>query len=324
MATAPTPGRPGRVVVDSDRLAVNVHRTHSKAASVGVAVRAHVKGHRLLSVARQQISAGAVGLAVTQAREVRHYSQAGCTNLVVAYPWNDAWRWQRLAEVAALCDLTVHVNSLAAVRGLDEAAGRHGTRLGVRIDMRDITDRAKLDAAGAVEVARAVVRSDRLWLSGVTGYRGLATAEEATQRDRIGREFAEHLVSVADLIRADGVACATVCASGTPTCDGALSVPGVTELCLGAYAMQDAGMAGLGVCSIDDVALSVATEADATELHAGLNYPWMAVDDVGTPVAGRWIPAHVCPVVQNLSEMDVVGAGAERVVRLPDQQETTP
>ncbi|WP_185845806.1 alanine racemase [Kibdelosporangium aridum] len=322
MASGSITGRPGQAVVDRDRLTSNVRRFHAKAATAGVAVRAHVKGHRVLEIAQEQVAAGATGIAVTQAREVRHYAAAGIRDIVVAYPWNDPWRWQRFAEVAGLCDLTVHVNSPDAVRGLDEAAGRHGVQIGVRIDMRDIAGESSLDPQGALDVARVLGRSRWLRPSGVTGYRGLASRAEADRRDMIGREFAEYLVGVADLLHANGLICADVCVGGTPICDGALSVPGVTEVCAGAYALQDAGMALIGVCSARDVALSLRTEADAARLHAGLNYPWMAGDDAGTRIGDRWIPAHICPVVHRLPAMETSDGASWMVAMLSDRRQS--
>jgi uncharacterized OsmC-like protein len=74
---------------------------------------------------------------------------------------------------------------------------------------------------------------------------------------RVGRTVAEYVVGVADLLRARGWACPVVAVSGTPTAEGAVTVPGVTEVCAGAYALQDTGMSAIGVCAPDDVAVSV-------------------------------------------------------------------
>ena len=58
-------------------------------------------------------------------------------------------------------------------------------------------------------------------------------------------------------LRARGHACPVVSVGSTPTATFAESFDGVTEVRTGVYMFQDLVMAGLGVCAIDDIAISV-------------------------------------------------------------------
>ena len=87
-------------------------------------------------------------------------------------------------------------------------------------------------------------------------------------------------------LRAAGMACPVVSVGSTPTAMFAESLEGVTELRAGVFVFFDLFMAGLGVCRLDEIALSVLgtvighrPENGWTLLDAG----WMAMSrDRGT------------------------------------------
>jgi D-serine deaminase-like pyridoxal phosphate-dependent protein len=211
--------------VDTDRLDANLRSFHGRAAAAGVPVRAHVKGHRTVEIARRQIAAGDRGIAVHHAREVRRYAGAGIRDIVVAHPWEDPWRWELFARSAADCRLTLHVAS--AGRRSPDSAGRPRA---ARRPPRPARGPGRPPPAPSEVLALARAVQDRPWLRlrGVTGYRGLDTAADAEHRHTIGAEYAAFLVGTAGLLRSHGLPCATVCVGGTPTAAGALGVDGVT------------------------------------------------------------------------------------------------
>jgi D-serine deaminase-like pyridoxal phosphate-dependent protein len=65
------------------------------------------------------------------------------------------------------------------------------------------------------------------------------------------------VVKCAEDIRAAGGECAVVSVGSTPTATFAPSFKGVTEVRTGVYVFHDLVMAGLGVCGVDDIAISV-------------------------------------------------------------------
>jgi hypothetical protein len=101
-----------------------------------------------------------------------------------------------------------------------------------------------------------------------------------------------------------------VAVGGTPTAEGAMAVPGVTEVCAGAYALQDAGMAAIGVCGTEDVAVSVtATEpSQASAVLAAHPYPWQTPADCAR-LAGsaepdsHILPPHVCALMPQIDRV---------------------
>ncbi|MGK5522973.1 alanine racemase [Micromonospora sp. URMC 107] len=320
------------VTVDLSRLDANISRYGRRAAEAGVALRAHVKGHRTPEIAARQVAAGAVGVAVHSAAEAMAYLKVGVTDVAVAWPWRDPWRWTRFAQLARHCAVTVHVDHPDAVAGLGAAAEAHGVELGVRIEVDTGLHRVGVDPDAAGELAATVARTRGVRLAGVTGYVGLTDAAAARDRVGLGRRQALLLVSVAERIRAAGSPCPTVSVGGTPTLSGALDVAGVTEVCAGAYALLDGGFARLGECDPEAVAIAVTTtvtgndgrvlRTDADALLAGADQTWMSgvvmTAPDGAPVSPasvsvgdelRVLPGHVCPVVARRPLLHVLDSG---------------
>ncbi|MGN9907637.1 alanine racemase [Phytohabitans sp. LJ34] len=304
-----------RVTVDPERLDANLIRFGAAARAAGVVVRAHVKGHRTVAIGVRQVAAGAVGIAVHSAAEARWYVDAGVSDVVIAWPWRDAWRWPRFARLARHARVAVHVDRGEALAGLSAAAAEQGVTLGVRVEVDTGLHRTGVAPEEVVSLAKAAASTPGLRLDGVTGYVPVLTARDAADRYTLGQRVARQLVDVAGAVRDAGLPCQVVSVGGTVTAPGALSVPGVTELCSGAYALLDGGHAMLGACRPQDVAIAVTTavtavapdgsiSTDADELLAGADQVWAPgvrmTDASGTPRVGgplRVLPAHVCPVV---------------------------
>lgn len=310
MPADPTADRPPAVAVDLARLDANLHRFHAAAQARGIRVRAHLKAHRTIELARRQIEAGAAGVAVQTAHAAVRLAAAGVPDVVLAWPWPpDPWRFERYAEAAGQVPrFAVYVDRPEALTGIGAAATRHGTTVGVRIDLRHAPP-----GPAVPELARLAAGTPGVRFDGIAGYPALETRSALADRDRIGREYAQQAVAQAEAIRAGGLECPVVSVGGTPTAAGARTVAGVTELCAGAYATFDAGLAEAGVCTGDQVALTVA--GDRTDLLAGCGQPWapqVAWLPAGPQCPDRLAPAHICPLAVTLVRQQVPIAVLDR------------
>lgn len=112
---------------------------------------------------------------------------------------------------------------------------------------------------------------------GVVGAEALAAFAE---RERLAA------VTAAEALRAAGLPCPTVSVGSTPTAHFARDLSGVTEVRAGVYVFFDLVMAGIGVCSLDDIALSVLTTVIGHQKERGwiiVDAGWMALSrDRGT------------------------------------------
>ena len=308
--------------LDLSRVQGNIDRFHAQVAAQGdVRIRSHVKGHRTVEVALRQMAAGAAGIAVTQLAQARRYVAAGITDIVVAHPWTEPWRWRLIAGLAARANASAHVTTVAAVHGLGAEAAAAGVTVGVRLQLGTAEDVTAVPDRELLAVAAAAAAEPALRFDGVTAYQGLATADDASRRADVGRAAARHAVRVAEEIRRTGLPCPGVTVGGTPTAEGALSVPGVTEICAGAYALGDAGLAAIGACAVRDIALHAAfdDQAAADRALSEYPYPWQSWADshplTGGAAHGTLVaPPHVCSLLPHLDRVTAYDAAGGRPV----------
>ena len=107
-----------------------------------------------------------------------------------------------------------------------------------------------------------------------------------TQQTETLEEF-EDVRAIKERLRAAGHVCDIISVGSTPTAHFAERLDGVTEVRAGVHVFMDLVMAGLGVCDLDDIALSVLTEViGCRELSGGewlIDAGWMALSrDRGT------------------------------------------
>ena len=90
----------------------------------------------------------------------------------------------------------------------------------------------------------------------------------------------------AAILREAGFACPVVSVGSTPTAHSATDLTGVTEVRAGVFMFFDLVMAGVGVCQVDDIALSVLATVIGHQREKGwilVDAGWMAMSqDRGT------------------------------------------
>jgi len=94
------------------------------------------------------------------------------------------------------------------------------------------------------------------------------------------------VVAAAGRLRSAGLPAPVVSVGSTPTATFARNLSGVTEVRAGVFVFQDLVMAGLGVCAVEDIALSVLVSVIGQQRDKGwilTDGGWMAVSrDRGT------------------------------------------
>lgn len=274
-------------VIDAPIARRNIERWQRACDESGTRVRPHVKGHKTLALARHQLTVGAPGLEVSRAKEVRALVEAGLrTDLVLSWVHDKPGVWDEAAILAAEGHrLTVDVDSLRLVQGYQRAAQHHQCRLGVRVQVD--SGLRGCPPAQVERVCAAVLASGNLDLWGLTAYRSLYARDEGrdwTPFDVVGRREGQMLVDLRDAVmRSQGCHPLRVLCGSTAISRGAMSVDGVDEVAGGSYALNDWGLAQLGLCASTDIAVAVVvTVTEVSEDTVTIN--------AGTDVFGRWDP----------------------------------
>jgi D-serine deaminase-like pyridoxal phosphate-dependent protein len=246
------------VLIDGAKTMRNIEKMAAIARRSGVALRPHVKTHKIPTIARAQVEAGAAGITVAKVSEAEVMADAGLEDVFIAYPLVTNSKIRRAVELSRrLKRLIVGVDSLEGARRLSAAAVDHV--LEVRLEVDTGLRRTGIAYDEAVELAMEIDAFDNLDLSGIYTYRGAVLGGSPTlDRKNAGLEEGNLMVSQASRMREQGIGIRDVSLGSTPTAEYAAEVEGVTEIRPGTYVFYDRMQARLGVCSLEECAATVA------------------------------------------------------------------
>lgn len=247
-------------IIDIARMDRNILRMQRRMNALGVSFRPHVKTTKCVAVADRQRAAGAKGITVSTLREAEEFFSAGYDDILYAV----CIAPQKLSRVQSLrdkgCKLTILVDSIAAARAIVSAVSAanpfevlievdsDGHRSGIGPEDRELIEIARILHEGGAVLRGVLTHAGNSYeLRDPDALAALAEQERALS------------VRAAERIRADGLPCSVVSVGSTPTGLSTRNLDGVTEVRCGVYVFFDLFMSNVGVCSIDDIALSVIT-----------------------------------------------------------------
>ncbi|HEX5128794.1 MAG TPA: alanine racemase [Usitatibacter sp.] len=219
-------------------------------------LRPHVKTAKSVEVTQKALDAPAGAITVSTVREAEYYFDHGFRDILYAVGLVSA-KVPRLAELVKKgAQVRAIVDSVEGARELNLASAKAGVRIAALIEIDSDGHRAGVppNAPALLEVAEALGDS----LHGVMTHAGDSyncTTVDGI-RDVAARER-DAVVTSAGVLRRAGYTCPVVSVGSTPTATFANNFAGVTEVRPGVYVFHDLVMAGLGVCRIDDIAISV-------------------------------------------------------------------
>ncbi len=277
------------LALDPDRMERNLARLEQRMRDLGVALRPHMKTHKSIDVGKR-MSRGINPIAVSTLREAEMFADAGYRDITYAVGIAPS----KLPRVQALrrrgVDLAVILDSVEQARAVSDASRSSGDRIPALIEIDADGHRAGIVPGDdrVLDVARALANgSDAAELRGVLVHAGesygCASPDAIAAAAEIERAA---VVSVATRLRAAGFPCPVVSVGSTPTSHFARTLEGVTEVRAGVYLFQDLVMAGIGVCELDDIAISVVATVIGHRPELGwiiTDAGWMAMSrDRGT------------------------------------------
>ncbi|MFV0300860.1 MAG: alanine racemase, partial [Paracoccus sp. (in: a-proteobacteria)] len=235
-------------VIDEDRMAANIARAQEYLTRHGLAIRPHIKTHKLASVARAQIEAGAVGINCQKLTEAAAFADAGFEDILITYNILGA---ARLAGLRTLNDrlagLTVCADSAVTVEGYAGAFAT-GKPLNLLVECDTGGGRCGVQSPeAAADLAARIAAAPGLRFRGLLTYPapGGAGAVQA------------FLTEAMALLSAQGIDCPVRSNGGSPDLWQAHLVPAATEHRAGTYVYNDRSMVRAGECGPDDLAMHV-------------------------------------------------------------------
>jgi D-serine deaminase-like pyridoxal phosphate-dependent protein len=230
-----------------------------RAKTLGIALRPHLKTAKSVEAARFVLGDAPGPATVSTLKEAEMFGKAGITDLLYAVSIAP----QKLAKVSALrqggIDLKIILDSLEAAQFVAAHARQHGGDIAVMIEADVDGHRSGVrwdDHETMVAIGRILAKDAKL--HGILCHAGdsyhrhdPAALEEAAGLER------SRIVAAAEVLKAAGIACPVVSVGSTPTALSSRSYEGVTELRAGVYMFFDVVQTVIGVCNVDDIAISV-------------------------------------------------------------------
>lgn len=275
-------------LVELNRLARNIEHMQAVVDGLGVALRPHVKTAKCVEVARRQSRAKTQGITVSTLREADEFFGAGFDDILYAVGLAP----NKIAHVLALrrrgCRLKVIVDSVEVATALVEAGKAASEPFEVLIEVDVDGHRAGVPPQSPLllDIARCLVEGGAT-LCGVMTHGGGSYAVRGPEAlVAFAEQERSRCVEAAQRLRAAGLPCEIVSVGSTPSALSARHATGLTEIRAGVYVFHDLVMAGLGVCAVDDIALSVLTTVIGHQVDKGwvlVDAGWMALSrDRGT------------------------------------------
>ncbi|MFD2184696.1 DSD1 family PLP-dependent enzyme [Rhodoplanes azumiensis] len=296
----------------------NIALMQSRVGALGATLRPHVKTSKCIEVGRLQRDAGALGITVSTLKEAEAFFAAGFDDITYAVGIAP----QRLDRVLALrragCRLTILVDSRESARAVVDKGRSEAHAFDVMIEVDTDGHRSGVRPDDDLLIAIGeILQQGGAILAGVLTHAGssygLSTPEALqamAEQERAG------CVRAATRLRAAGLPCPVVSVGSTPTALSAEKLDGVTEVRAGVYVFFDLVMANVGVCTPQDVALSVLATVIGHQADKGwaiTDAGWMAMSrDRGTQAQQRdYGYGAVCDVAGTLLD-DLIVSGANQ------------
>jgi len=274
--------------LDAGRMAHNIQTFDAHLADLNVGLRPHVKTCKSIEIARRMLGKRSPGITVSTLAEAETFLDHGMTDQIYAVGIAPG-KLERVAELMRRgARLRIILDRPEIARRVAEAVHSAGCAFEVLLEIDTDGERAGLapcdgalvESARILDAAGCNVAGVLTHMGGAYDCRDRACLERAAERERAGA------VAAAEALRGAGFAAPMVSVGSTPSVRFAKRMDGVTEVRAGTHVFMDLVMAGLGVCRLGDIAISVVTEVIGYRERAGewlVDAGWMALSrDRGT------------------------------------------
>ena len=278
------------LLLDQAVMRRNIRRMSDRIGGLGGVLRPHVKTNKSIEVLREIRAGGNTrGITVSTLSEADYFLRHGVTDITYAVGIAPNKFGPAADLMARGADLKVILDNVGMAERIAHYAAERGVTFKVLIELDTDGHRSGADPFGddLLYIGRVLHESARIEFTGVLTHAGesYACRSEAALLS-MARQERDRSIAAADRLRSEGIPCPVVSIGSTPTALAVDDLDGVTEVRPGVYVFFDLVMAGLGVCSVDDIAISVlasVTGFQAERDWAILDAGWMAISrDRGT------------------------------------------
>lgn len=249
------------LLLDADRLRVNIARMSEHIGALGGTLRPHVKTSKSIDVMNEIIAGRHTrGITVSTLNEAEYFFEHGIMDITYAVGIAPN-KFDRAARLMTRgCNLKIILDSIEMARLVAADGSKRDVVYQVLIELDTDGHRSGADPDGEelLAIGRLLEQSGGVDLVGVLTHAGDSyNCRTPGQLLSLAGRERERSVTAAGRLRAVGVACPVVSIGSTPTALAIDNLAGVTEVRAGVYVFFDLVMAGIGVCTTDEIAISV-------------------------------------------------------------------
>lgn len=278
------------MVVDIDMFQANVRHMAVTAKANGINVRPHVKVHKSVDVAKQQVAHGAIGLTCATIAEAELFSRAGIKGVLWTKQPASVNNIQRAVALSKKDPTFMFVaDDPQVVDWMEEAAAAHDARLRIAVSVFAGMARQGIDGGQpALELAQKIASSKRMQFEGFMAYSGGAAHTQGfANRQKRSMEVLSGVRESRDLAKKSGLP-VNVMSGGSTGTYNIDHETGLNELEAGTYVFMDTEYFVVGGQDGDDKmyndwkpALTVLTTVD------GKRRPNVVTTDYGAKASAK-------------------------------------
>ncbi|WP_075219662.1 D-TA family PLP-dependent enzyme [Acuticoccus yangtzensis] len=236
------------VLIDTAKVEANLARAQAYADAHGLALRPHIKTHKLPLWAQRQVDLGAVGITCQKLGEAEVMADAGIRDIFIPYNILGAAKLDRLAALHEAITIAVGADSEITVAGYAARFTDPANPLPVVVEVDTGALRCGVTSVEAlVDLARQIEGAPGLTFEGLFTY---------PPRDKAGEINAFFGEAIAALTAA-GCPPRRVSNGGSPNFYSAADVTHATEHRPGTYIYSDRMQVAFGHGTLEDCALTV-------------------------------------------------------------------
>ena len=297
------------LIVELDALENNFQVVAETYKNTHCKMREHTKNIKSPFLAKMQMSFGGTngGVCTAKVAEAEIMIQGGVTDILIPNQVVTLDKIERVCTLAKQGDLKLCVDSIQNVETISQIASKKGVQIGILIEVDTAMGRAGVRSPEhGVSIAKAIHRLDGVSFRGVMSHQNVEEDKTPEGRNLRAKETIDICLAVKDAIEEAGYPVEIVSTGETFCYEIAASIPGVTEVEGGSYALMSTSYSYLTEFQIAGKVLGTVVSRPNTQT---------AIGDIGSLSLAA--PAGIIPTFDG-DDVQIDSIHSDHIVLKPD------
>lgn len=247
------------LIVDAERMHENIRAMQQLADENQKNLRPHIKTHKSVLIAQQQLETGATGVTVAKLGEAEVMAEAGIIDIFIANQITHPRKLRKLRQLHDAVRLSVGLDHMQQVYLYAAYFSNPDRPLEIMIEIDSGLQRCGVKpGVDLLNLAQNIQGQPGLHLKGIFTHAGQVYTARSTEEIYAIAELEGNIMQEAYLLlQKNRFKVESVSVGSTPTTPVVVKNPAVTEIRPGNYVFYDGIQVSLGCCKIEKCALYV-------------------------------------------------------------------